>query len=337
MEQHSYKAAGVDRRSAEQIKRRIGELTSQNKQPQVLGGIGGFGALYELSNYREPVLVSSTDGVGTKLKIASMLEKYNVLGEDLVNACINDVVVSGASPIFFLDYISMGRLIPDIIEPCVEGMLKACEAANCVLIGGETAEMPGLYSEGDFDLAGFVVGVVEKSKIIDGTTIREGDVLVGIPSNGLHTNGFSLVRRVFNLDEQTSLLMEYYDELGQTLGDELLVPHRSYYPTVVAAFGLVKAMAHITGGGLIANIPRVLPKGLGARLNESTWNPHPIFSIIQQAGNINRDEMFQVFNMGLGFVMVSEPSRVHDILSVVKGARVVGDIVCQEGNSRVII
>ena len=230
MAEQTYRAAGVDRDAAEEIKRRIAHITARTHGPHVLGGVGGFGALYELSGYREPVLVSSTDGVGTKLKVAAALGQYDTLGEDLVNACVNDIIVCGARPIFFLDYIAMGQLEPDIAEALVTGMAAACESAGCALIGGETAEMPGLYADGDFDLAGFVVGVAEKSEMLDGSAIRVGDILVGVPSNGLHTNGFSLVRRIFNLDEDSSPLSEHYAELGRTLGEALLVPHSGVLP-----------------------------------------------------------------------------------------------------------
>lgn len=337
MAEQTYRAAGVDRDAAEEIKRRIAHITARTHGPHVLGGVGGFGALYELSGYREPVLVSSTDGVGTKLKVAAALGQYDTLGEDLVNACVNDIIVCGARPIFFLDYIAMGQLEPDIAEALVTGMAAACESAGCALIGGETAEMPGLYADGDFDLAGFVVGVAEKSEMLDGSAIRVGDILVGVPSNGLHTNGFSLVRRIFNLDEDSSPLSEHYAELGRTLGEALLVPHRAYYPMVAPAFGLVKAMAHITGGGLIDNMPRVLPAGLGARLDESTWRVPPIFTVLQESSDVARDEMYRVFNMGLGLVMVCEPSRVEEVLSSVEEARVVGTVTAQERDRRVII
>ena len=334
---NTYKSAGVDRDAAEEIKRRIKAIAAPTQGPQVLGGIGGFGSAYQLSGYREPVLVSSTDGVGTKLKIAIALGKYHGLGEDLVNACINDVIVSGARPLFFLDYIAMGELSVDVAEALVRGMASACEAAGCTLIGGETAEMPGLYAGGDFDLAGFAVGVVEKSEVLDGASIRAGDVLVGIPSNGLHTNGYSLVRSVLGLDDDPSPLGEFHSELGRTLGDALLEPHRAYYPVVGPLFGLVKGMAHITGGGLVENVPRVLPEGLAARFDISAWPLPPIFAVLQEVSNITREEMYRVFNMGLGMVLVCEPSRADEVLSLVGEAMVVGEVTAQAGDQRVIV
>ena len=304
---HTYKMAGVDRDVAEDLKRRIASIAAKTHGPQVLGGIGGFGALYELAGYREPVLVSTTDGVGTKLKIAAELGKYGGLGEDLVNACVNDVIACGARPLFFLDYVAMGPLEPEVAELLVGGMARACEEVGCALIGGETAELPGLYATGDFDMAGFAVGVVEKSALLDGATIRDGDVLIGLPSSGLHTNGYSLVRHVLGLDEDPSPLHVHHPELEGTLGEALLAPHRSYYMSVRPIFGLVKGIAHITGGGLTDNVPRVLPEGLAARFDTVAWELPPIFTLIQEQSSIDRDEMYRVFNMGLGMVLVCGP------------------------------
>jgi phosphoribosylformylglycinamidine cyclo-ligase len=221
--------------------------------------------MYRLAGFREPVLVASTDGVGTKLKVAAAMHSYETIGEDLVNACVNDVIVSGAKPLFFLDYISVGVLEVAVVEALLEGMSRACTEVECALVGGETAQMPGLYAKGDFDVAGFAVGAVEKSDILDGSTIKEGDVILGLSSTGLHTNGYSLVRDILGLDDDPSPLREFYPELGQTLGESLLVPHRSYYQIVRPLVPLVKAMAHITGGGLVENVPRVLPDGLAVR------------------------------------------------------------------------
>ena len=332
---HTYKAAGVDLDAAQDVKRRIEALASPTHGPQVLGGIGAFGAMYELSGYREPVLVSSTDGVGTKLKLAAMMGRYEIVGEDLVNACVNDVIVCGARPLFFLDYISVGKLVPETIEALVAGMARACREAGCALIGGETAQMPGMYAEGGFDVAGFAVGVVEKSEMLEPSRVGEGDVLLGLPSNGLHTNGYSLVRRVLGLDEDPSSLREVHRLLGTTLGEALLAPHRSYYQVLRPAFSLVKAMAHITGGGLLENVPRVLPEGLAARFDPTTWPVPPIFTVLQELGDIAGDEMYRVFNMGLGMVLVCGPSRLDEVRSAVPEALVVGEVVRATDDRRV--
>ena len=327
MSEQTYKVAGVDRDAAADAKLRIQSIVAATQGPHVLGGMGGFGGLYELKGYREPVLVSSTDGVGTKLKIAVALGRYETLGEDLVNACVNDVIVCGARPLYFLDYIATGKMEPETVESLVRGMARACDEVGCALIGGETAEMPGVYGEGDFDMAGFAVGAVEKSEVLDGSTVREGDLLVGIPSNGLHTNGFSLVRHILGLDDDTSPLFEHVPELGRTLGEELLEPHRSYYPVVEPLFALVKSMAHITGGGLIENVPRVLPSGLGAQLDTSVWPLPAVFSILQERSNVARDEMYRVFNMGLGMMLVCDEARVNQVLSLAPEALVVGEVM----------
>ena len=333
----TYKSAGVDRDSAEEIKRRITSMASKTHGPQVLGGIGGFGALYELSGYREPVLVSSTDGVGTKLKIAAAMNSYSGLGADLVNACVNDVIVCGARPLFFLDYLAMGRLSQDVAVQVVEGMTRACEEVGCALIGGEIAELPGLYSGDDFDMAGFAVGAVEKNGMLDGSSIVEGDVLVGVPSNGLHTNGYSLVRHVLGLDDDPSPLQQHYTELGQTLGEALLTPHTSYYRAVAPVFGSVKGMAHITGGGLVDNVPRVLPEGLAASFMTDAWQLPPIFSVLQEQSDVTPDEMYRVFNMGLGMVLVCDATLADEVAAAVEGAEVVGRVVADQGEEKVIL
>jgi phosphoribosylformylglycinamidine cyclo-ligase len=334
---HTYRDAGVNLEAAYSVKRRIRDIVTPTHGPEVLSGVGGFGALYQLSGYREPVLVSGTDGVGTKLRLAIMMGRYDTIGEDLVNACVNDVIVCGAKPLFFLDYIAVGKLEPGIVESLIDGMARACKEAGCALIGGETAQMPGLYAEGDFDLAGFVVGVVEKSIILDGSTIRQGDALIGIPSSGLHTNGYSLVRHVLGLDEDPSSLFEYLPELGQTLGESLLTPHLAYYQAVQPALPLIKGMAHITGGGLIENVPRVMPEGLAARFDTSAWPVPRIFTVLQERSRISREEMYHVFNMGLGLVLFCDPSRVSDVLAQVPEARVVGEVTSLTGERRVIL
>ena len=333
----SYADAGVDLDAAQRIKERIKAIVSPTHGPEVLTGVGGFGAMFELSEYREPVLVSSTDGVGTKVKLAAAMGRFDSLGEDIVSACINDVMACGARPLFFLDYIAVDKLDPETVEALIRGMARACQEVGCALIGGETAQMPGVYVVGGFDLAGFVVGVVEKSAMLDSSTVREGDVLLGVPSNGLHTNGYSLVRHALGLDDDPTPLWKYDSHLGQTLGEALLVPHRSYYRAVSPSFPLLKAIAHITGGGLLENVPRVLPQGLGARFDTGKWRVPPIFAFVQEAGKVGRDEMYRVFNMGLGMVMVCEESRVGEAMALVPEAKVVGEVIRTKDERRVIL
>ena len=246
MHARTYTAAGVDLDAAQDVKRSIASIAARTHGPQVLGGVGGFGALYRLAGYDEPVLVSSTDGVGTKLKLAIAMERYGVIGEDVVNACVNDVAATGAKPLFFLDYLALGELRPGVVEALVEGMARACEVNGCALIGGETAQMPGMYAIGEFDVAGFVVGAAERRELLDPARVREGDVLMGLPSNGLHTNGYSLVRYALGLDDDPAPLWENHAELGETLGDALLAPHPPYFPAVSRALPHLKAAAHVT-------------------------------------------------------------------------------------------
>ena len=328
-------AAGVDREVLDQIKKKIGAFTRITHGSQVISAVGGFAGMYLLEGYREPVLVSSTDGVGTKSKIGSLLGHYESLGIDLVNLNVNDILTCGAKPIFFLDYIAMGRVDAQRIDTLLRGMTWACREVGCALIGGETAQTPGVYAGDDFDLAGFVVGVVERKSVIDGSAIREGDALLGIPSSGLHTNGFSLVRHVFRIEENRAVLFRRYDELSHSLGEELLIPHRCYYP-LLKLFPLIKGMAHITGGGLVGNVPRVLPAGLVARFALGSWDIHPIFNIIQREGNVEQDEMFRVFNMGLGMVLVCDPAKVKELRSAMPEARVVGEVERQRDEVRVV-
>ena len=337
MNEHAYRDAGVNLDAAQDIKQRIKSIVTPTHGPEVLGGVGAFGALYQLSGYDEPVLVSSTDGVGTKLKLAVMVNRYDTIGEDLVNASVNDVIVCGARPLFFLDYIAVGKLAPNVVEKLLEGMARACKELECALIGGETAQMPGLYAGDDFDMAGFVVGVVEKRSMLDPSTIREGDALLGIPSNGLHTNGYSLVRHVLGLDQSTTPLLEFRLELGETVGEALLRPHRSYYQMVRPAYSLVKGMAHITGGGLVENVPRILPHRLAARFNTTTWQAPPIFGTLQEMSSISRDEMYRVFNMGLGMVMACERSKADKVIALVPEARIVGEVVPATDEGRVVL
>ena len=337
MTEQTYKQAGVDLEASRDVKRRIRDIVTRTHGPEVLAGVGAFGALYSFTGYREPVLVSSTDPVGTKLKLAVMTGQFDGIGEDLVNACVNDVIVCGAKPLLFLDYINMSELRPDVVTTLVEGMARACEEVGCALIGGETAEMPGVFAGDNFDVSGFVLGVVERSSMIDTSQIEAGDALIGVPSNGLHTNGYSLVRHVYGLDSDPAPLYEYRPELGETLGDALLRPHPPYYNQLEPVFGMVKGIAHVTGGGLIENVPRMLPDGVSARFDTSSWSPPPIFHLIQEDGGISRDEMYRVFNMGLGMVLVSDQDRTRDILALIPDALEVGEIVPAAGEDRVIL
>ena len=297
--------------------------------------MGFFGGLFEFKGYRHPVLVSSVDGVGTKLKVASVLARHNTIGIDLVNHCVNDILTGGAEPLFFLDYIAMGKLVPEQVEAIAQGLAQACREVGCALIGGETAEMPGLYTGEDYDLVGFIIGVVEKEKIIMGNTVTVGDTLIGLPSSGLHTNGYSLVRKIFG--KSKSVLDAYHPDLGRTLGEELLEPHRSYYHQLKPLLPFIKGMAHITGGGLIDNVPRVLPQGLAAKFRSQAWTIPPIFPLIQQRGNVNQNEMYRVFNMGIGMVIICSPQNASQLTGQLPEAKVIGEVVKQAGEARVII
>lgn len=339
LHQVTYKDAGVNLDAAQDIKERIKSIVSPTHGAQVLGGVGGFGALYRLGNYNDPVLVSSADGVGTKLKLAIMMDRYDTIGEDLVNACVNDIIVCGAQPLFFLDYLAVAALDNDVVAALIAGMARACEQASCALIGGETAQMPGLYADGDFDMAGFVVGAVERDAILDGSDIRPGDAIIGIPSNGLHTNGYSLVRHALGLDERPSALNEIVPELGEgvTLGDALLTPHPSYVDAVKPALSMLKGMAHITGGGIVENIPRILPEGISARFDSDAWRVPPIFTLLQERAVISREEMHRVFNMGIGMALICDPAQADAVLRAVPGAGLVGEALKSNGDERVSI
>ncbi len=331
----SYAAAGVNIDVAAKAKELIGKHARSTLRPEVLSGVGFFGGLFEFKGFKQPVLVSSVDGVGTKLKIASALAKHNTIGIDIVNHCVNDILTCGAEPLFFLDYIAMGKLVPEQVEAIAQGLASACREVGCALIGGETAEMPGLYAGEDYDLVGFIIGVVEKERIIMGKTIVVGDTIVGLPSSGLHTNGYSLVRKIFG--ETKSALDAYYSELGRTLGDELLEPHRCYYHQLKPLLPLIKGMAHITGGGLIGNVPRILPQGMAAQFNGRSWAIPPIFQLIQQRGKVARNEMYRVFNMGIGMVVICSPNDVDQLTQALPEAKVIGEVVKQKGEARVII
>ncbi|GBD11758.1 Phosphoribosylformylglycinamidine cyclo-ligase [bacterium HR23] len=327
----TYKSAGVDRDRASLAKERIRLLARTTFTPGVLGDIGFFGGFFQVQGFRDPVLVAHTDGVGTKLKIAALLGRYEGVGQDVVNHCVNDIFTCGARPLFFLDYMAFGRLVPERVEAIVRGMAQACRSVGCALIGGETAEMPGVYQGDDFDLVGFIVGAVERDALLTGQGIRKGDVLLGVPSSGLHTNGYSLVRSVFRIDAQPSVLERYIPALGTTLGEALLIPHRPYYPLLVPLLPYAKGMAHITGGGLIENVPRILPPGLGARFRLGAWEVPPLFRLIQQAGQVEEGEMFRVFNMGVGMVVAVAPEAVAAACRAVPEAVTIGEVVEGEG------
>jgi phosphoribosylformylglycinamidine cyclo-ligase len=276
-------------------------------RPEVLADIGGFGGLFALNTvkYREPVLVAGADGVGTKLKIAFLTDKHDTIGQDAVAMCVNDIIVQGAEPLFFLDYLAVGALDPERVAAIVGGVAAGCRLAGCALLGGETAEMPGFYAPGEYDLAGFAVGVAERAHIVDGAGVRAGDVLIGLPSSGLHSNGYSLARHVF-LTQAGWTVERFVPELGRTLGEELLEPTRIYARAVLAVLSgvPVRGMAHITGGGLVENLPRCLPDGLGAVLDRPAWEVPPVFSLLQSLGKVDEQEMMRTFNMGLGLILV---------------------------------
>ncbi len=302
----TYRAAGVDIDAGNETVRRIKSLAKSTFTAGVLSEIGSFGGLFRLDRdrYPEPVLVSSADGVGTKLKLAFMTGRHDTIGADLVNHCVNDILVQGADPLFFLDYLATGKLSPDVAEQIVTGVARACRENGCALIGGETAEMPGFYADGEYDIAGFIVGAVDRARVIDGRAIVPGDVLIGLPSTGLHTNGYSLARRVF-FDVAGWNADTYVNELHATIGDALLATHRSYLPLVRPLLdgGFVKGLAHITGGGITENLPRILPEGCGAEIDRREWVVPPIFKLLQLRGGIKDDEMFRAFNMGIGMIV----------------------------------
>ncbi len=318
-----YRRSGVDIDAGNETVRRIKSLARATFTPGVLSEIGSFGGLFRLDRdrYRDPVLVSSADGVGTKLKVAFMTGRHDTVGGDLVNHCVNDILGQGAEPLFFLDYLATGRLSPALAEQVVAGVARACRENGCALLGGETAEMPGFYADGEYDLAGFIVGVVERERIIDGRTIVPGDVLIGLPSAGLHTNGYSLARRV--LFDVAGLLPDtFVPELGATVGDALLAPHRSYLKAVrpLVERNFVKGLAHITGGGITENLPRTLPRGCAADVDPRAWNVPPVFRVLQHRGGIATSEMFRVFNMGIGLILVCAGRDSDRVINMLSGA-----------------
>ena len=332
----AYALAGVDISIADKAKKIIAQQARTTFRPEVIGS-EFFGSMFQLRGYREPVLVSSTDGVGTKLRIASLLGKNDTVGRDIVNHCVNDILCCGAEPLFFLDYIAMGKLVPEQVEAIISGIVQACRETGCSLIGGETAEMPGIYSHGNYDLVGFIVGVVEKKRILDGSSIAPTDVILGLPSSGLHTNGYSLARKVFGLDADPSCLNKSYSELGKTLGEELLQVHRCYYRQLKPVLPLIKGIAHVTGGGFVGNIPRMLPEGVAAHIRKDSWDILPIFKLIQKEGDIKEEEMYQVFNMGIGITIICSPQQVARIISILPEAKVIGEVVEGKDKERITI
>ncbi len=316
----SYKAAGVDVTAGYESVRLMKKDVERTKIPGCISGIGGFGGLFglDLAGYKEPVLVSGTDGVGTKLKIAMLLDKHDTIGVDCVAMCVNDIICCGAKPLYFLDYIAIGKNYPEKVAQIVKGVADGCVAAGCALIGGETAEHPGMMAEDEYDIAGYSTGIVDKSKIIDNNTIKEGDAVIGIASSGVHSNGFSLVRKVFNINDRN--LTSFVPELGKSLGDALLTPTRIYVKPVLDLISKlpVKGISHITGGGFYENIPRMLPEGISAKINKNSFDIPPIFALIQKEGNISEHDMFNTFNMGIGMAVVVDKENANKAVEILE-------------------
>jgi phosphoribosylformylglycinamidine cyclo-ligase len=352
MKSKAYAQAGVDIDLGNQVKAGLPQLLASTHRPEVLGKVGGFGGLFALDTrrYQNPVLVSSVDGVGTKLKIAFALGRHDTVGQDLVNHCVNDIAVLGAEPLFFLDYIGTGKLQPHVFQDLLKGFAKACAENHCALIGGETAQMPGFYQPGEYDVSGTIVGVVEKSRLIDGRKIRAGDAVIGLASNGLHTNGYSLARRIF-FDRMKLKPTSHLDVLGMTIGEELLKVHLSYGPLLrnllrtynPAAKGktikslAIKGIAHITGGGFVDNIPRVLPSKCNVRIRKGTWEVPPVFQLIQAKGGVAEAELYQVFNMGIGMVLIVDPEQADRVQASIQKQQfkswIIGEVVRGEGRA----
>ena len=317
----TYADSGVNIDRADRAKQRIKYLAHRTFTKGVVSEIGGFGGMFAIDKkkFREPVLVSSVDGVGTKLKVAFMMRVHHTVGADLVNHCVNDIAVQGAAPLFFMDYLATGRLDPDVAEKIVEGIAEACRHNGCALIGGETAEMPGFYPEGEYDLAGFIVGIADKGKIINGAKVKPGDLLLGLPSNGLHTNGYSLARKLF-FEVARYSPETYVNDLHAKAGEELMKSHRSYWPVVRKLIDgeLVHALAHITGGGITDNLPRVLPKGTAAIVESGSWPVLPVFNHLQKIGNVPHDDMMRTFNMGIGMVLVVPAKKFKRVQGLIE-------------------
>ncbi|MHB1652793.1 MAG: phosphoribosylformylglycinamidine cyclo-ligase [Desulfitobacteriaceae bacterium] len=334
---YTYRDAGVDIQAGNEAVERMKPVVARTLRPEVLGGLGGFGGLFALDvqKYPQPVLVSGTDGVGTKLRLAFQMDRHTTIGQDAVAMCVNDVLVQGAEPLFFLDYLAVGKVAPGKVADIVSGVAAGCEQAGCALIGGETAEMPGFYAPDEYDIAGFAVGVVNRDKLIDGSQIQAGDALIGLRSSGLHSNGYSLTRKVF----EPYSWHEVFPELGEPLGEVLLRPTRIYVKTVLPLLpgGKILGMVHITGGGLTENIPRILPEGLGVKIDPRTWDVPPIFNLLQRLGDVAHPEMYRTFNMGIGFILVVHPEDVEMIRTLLaeqgEDSFVIGEVQPGEGVS----
>ncbi|MDD4165172.1 MAG: phosphoribosylformylglycinamidine cyclo-ligase [Eubacteriales bacterium] len=337
----SYKQAGVDITAGYEAVKLMKQHINRTMIPGVIGGIGGFGGIFELDcdNYKKPVLVSGTDGVGTKLKIAFLMDKHDTVGIDCVAMCVNDIVCSGAKPLIFLDYIALGKNIPEKVASIVSGIAEGCVQAGCALVGGETAEMPGFYPENEYDLAGFSVGLVDKEKIIDNTKINSGDAIIALGSSGVHSNGFSLVRKVFDIESRG--VDRYFDELGTTLGEALLTPTKIYVKPILQLNKTIgiKTVSHITGGGFYENIPRSLPEGFYAKIEKKALKPLPIFELIQKTGSVDERDMFNTFNMGVGMSVVVEPQHADEAVRMLREYNV-DAYICGEvatGDSGVVL
>jgi len=330
----SYKDAGVDIDAGNLAVEKMKGFVQSTYRPEVLTDLGSFAGLFALNvqKYRQPVLLSGTDGVGTKLRVAQLLDKHDTVGIDAVAMCVNDILAQGAEPLFFLDYIALGKLLPDRVADIVKGVAEGCKQAGCALIGGETAEMPGFYPDDEYDIAGFAVGVADKSKVLTGDKVAAGDVLLGLPSTGLHSNGFSLARRV--LLEGSLNAQSYVDELGQTVGEAMLTPTRIYVPDILPLLDKVevKGMCHITGGGLLENLPRVYAKNLAAEIDAAAWRRPAIFDLIQRLGGIETSEMYRVFNMGIGYVVIVSADDAAAVRQQCPDALVIGRMVPREGD-----
>lgn len=346
MRPETYKSAGVDIHAKSSTLAKLKSLTRSTFSKDVLSDIGLFGGFFSIkdisSQFKHPVLVSSADGVGTKLKIAFLMNQHDTVGRDIVSHCVNDILVQGARPLFFMDYIATGKLKPKVVLDIVKGLARGCRDAGCSLIGGETAEMPGFYSDGEYDLAGFIVGIVDKSKIIDGKMIKAGDVVLGLVSSGLHTNGYSLARKIL-IDIYKYKVTDYIESLGTTVGKELLKTHRCYsksiLPIVYHNRHLIKGMAHITGGGFFDNIPRILPQNVSVKINKNSFPILPIFQLLQKDGNIPDEEMYHVFNMGIGMVLIVAKEHADTIIKQLKQKKekvyCIGEVI--KGNRKVHI
>ena len=343
-EKLTYKDSGVDIDAGNESVKLIKEYVRATYREEVLGDIGGFGGLFALKKYKEPVLVSGTDGVGTKLKIAFKLDKHDTIGQDAVAMCVNDILVQGAEPLFFLDYLAVGKLEPNKVAEIVKGVAKACKESGCALIGGETAEMSGFYQGGEYDIAGFSVGVVEKTKIITADLVKEGDILLGLPSSGLHSNGFSLVRKIV-FERQKMTGSEYIDELGKTIAEELLTPTRLYPKTCLPLIdkfdGYIHGMVHVTGGGFYDNIPRALPDAFNVEIDGNAWTIPPIFKLLQKWGNVDWSEMFRTFNCGIGMILIVKSDVADKICKYLDECNEkvykIGKVVKSDSKDRVVI